>query len=64
MNLTTVTILSIDGRIVRRLIGTGQTTITWDGRNTQGELLSSGIYLILAQFENGKTATSKMTLIH
>jgi hypothetical protein len=45
----TLTIYDITGREVTRLIneplGTGTYTATWDGRNANGHIISSGVYL-------------------
>jgi hypothetical protein len=49
----TLTIYDITGREVTKLVnealGTGMYTATWDGRNANGQLVSSGVYLYRIQ---------------
>ena len=59
-----IKILSIDGRLVREIASPGGRIGFWDGRNEQGEFVSSGIYLITAFSETGdKVATGKIAVI-
>ncbi len=49
----TLTIYDITGRevtqLVNEVLGTGTYTATWDGRNSNGQLVSSGVYLYRIQ---------------
>lgn len=58
-------ILTVDGRLVRELTTPGGRIGFWDGRDEQGEFVSSGIYLIVAysETEKGKVATGKVAII-
>jgi len=49
---TTVSIVSVDGRLIRRFDSRGG-RVEWDGRDFSGNLLSSGVYLIIANDVNG-----------
>ncbi|NPV14834.1 hypothetical protein HPY86_07900 [candidate division WOR-3 bacterium] len=41
----TMTVTDISGRVVRRLVTTGNTAI-WDGRDNNGNRVAPGVYLI------------------
>ena len=49
---TTLSIVSVDGRLIRRFETRGGRT-EWDGRDFSGNMLSSGVYLIIANDVNG-----------
>jgi hypothetical protein len=61
-----LTVYDVGGRRVRTLIdGTltgGPKRITWDGRNTQGTLVASGVYFYTLR-AGGEEATKRMTLL-
>jgi hypothetical protein len=59
-------IYAADGRLVRRLIdrelrGQGAQAATWDGTDSQGRRLSSGVYFCLLR-AGGETASSKLQI--
>ena len=57
-------ILSIDGSLVRQLTTPGGRIGSWDGRNDRGELVATGIYLVVAYIQNGTSvATGKVAVI-
>jgi ligand-binding sensor domain-containing protein len=56
-------IFSTTGYLVRHLVGT-EITLGWDGRNTRGELVGSGVYLLLAYAPDGSAQTGKVAVIH
>ncbi len=63
-----VKILTSSGQLVRTLDGTNASEILgsqaqWDGRNTAGRLVSSGVYLYLVTNEEGKSASGKVLVI-
>lgn len=58
-----VKIYSMDGRVIRTLPGDGNTQVTWDGRNAQGNLVGSGSYLIQILLKSGTYAVGRMTLV-
>ncbi len=51
-------ILSVDGRVIRDLRTPGGLVGTWDGKDKNGEFVSSGVYLVVAYAEDGSTVTS------
>jgi len=63
---TTLQVFDLNGRIVRSLISevlpAGEHTVTWNGRNGQGDLVASGIYFYRLENEEFM-ATRKMTLL-
>lgn len=56
-------ILTAAGFLVRHL-QKNEIELGWDGRNSRGELVGSGVYLILAYDAAGNTATGKVAVIH
>ncbi|MCK4352436.1 choice-of-anchor J domain-containing protein [candidate division WOR-3 bacterium] len=63
---TTLSIYDISGRLVRKLIDNKldarDWTVTWDGRNSKGRKVSSGIYFVKLSTEDYK-ATRKLILL-
>lgn len=60
---TTLRILTVDGRLVRRLETTGG-RVEWDVRDFRGERLSSGVYLIVASdTQNDRRGIGKIVII-
>jgi ligand-binding sensor domain-containing protein len=63
MDAAQVRIISPDGRLVKRL-APGGGRVLWDVKNEDGELVSSGVYLVLAAGENnGTSAYGKVAVI-
>jgi len=61
---STVKVLSIDGRLVREVKTPGGRIGFWDGKDLDGQDVSSGIYLIAAFSEDGsQVATGKVAVI-
>jgi len=65
-SLTTVNVYNMRGQLVRRLLDPqpilGEYSITWDGKNDQGEKLGAGIYFF--KIKSGSySATRKSILI-
>jgi hypothetical protein len=56
------------GRQIRTLINgmvtAGPQSVTWDGRDTQGKTVSSGVYFYQLRSETGFTKTQKMILLN
>ncbi|MBT4602296.1 MAG: hypothetical protein HOC28_04090 [Bacteroidetes Order II. Incertae sedis bacterium] len=60
---TTIRIVSPNGSLVRRLQGRGG-MMRWDGKDENGRLVSSGVYLIIAVGDNDEgTAYGKVAVI-
>jgi len=61
-----LTIYAVDGRVVARLVDRvqdpGRYKITWNGRDTGGAEVASGVYLVELQY-GGESDTRKMTLL-
>lgn len=60
---TELKIFTATGLLVRHLVGT-EITLGWDGRNSRGELVGSGIYLLLAYAPDGSAEAGKVAVIH
>ncbi len=60
-----VSVYTAAGRLVRRFpFGTNYgRRLLWDGRNDQGTAVAGGVYLIVAQEEDGRTAAAKIAVI-
>ncbi len=59
-----VKILSISGKQVRQIPGSGGRLLTWDGRSEGGQMVSSGIYLVVAVSKDGKNiALGKLAVL-
>ncbi len=61
----TLDIYNLKGQLVKTLVnenmGSGEHTVVWNGENSQGKTVSSGIYFSRLKYSN-KTKTHKMTL--
>jgi hypothetical protein len=59
-------VFDIDGRLVRiladQVMGSGEQNFTWDGRNQQGRLASSGTYILLVEGQHD-LQTQKLMLL-
>jgi ligand-binding sensor domain-containing protein len=59
-----IKILTIDGRLVREFPAPGGRIAFWDGRDDGGELVSTGVYVIVASSETGgDVATGKVAVL-
>lgn len=58
-------IYTLSGRLVRSLTWREMITpgVGWDGRNSEGEFVSSGIYILVAYTNDGKTARGKIAVL-
>ncbi len=61
----TLTVISVIGKQVVKLVdgekkGAGTYTVTWNGRNGLGSLVSTGVYFYRLETENGRSMTKKM----
>jgi ligand-binding sensor domain-containing protein len=61
---STLKILTVDGRLVREVKTPGGRIGFWDGKDTEGKDVASGVYLIVAYSEDGgKVATGKVAVL-
>ena len=51
---STIKILTIDGRLVREIIPPGGRIGFWDGTDDQGNMVSTGVYLVVASSDKDK----------
>jgi ligand-binding sensor domain-containing protein len=57
-------ILTIDGRLVREIKTPGGRVGSWDGRDDQGNVVASGVYIIVGFTDDGsQTGTGKVAVI-
>ncbi len=57
-------ILTVDGNVVRNITTPGGLIGTWDGKDVRGEVVASGVYIIVAYAKDGSTvAAGKVALI-
>lgn len=59
---STVHILSVDGRLVRRFDTRGGRA-SWDGRDENGNRLPTGIYTVVGTHESGDRGTGKILMV-
>jgi ligand-binding sensor domain-containing protein len=61
---TEIKVLSIDGTLVNEFSSPGGRTAYWDGRDKNGELVSTGIYIIVAfDIEGNEVVTGKVAVL-
>ncbi len=58
-------VFSLSGRLVRTLSWREMITpgVGWDGRNSDGKLVASGIYVLVCYTQDGKTARGKVAVL-
>jgi hypothetical protein len=59
---STVHILTVDGRLVRRYDTRGGRA-SWDGRDEQGRKLPTGIYIVVGTHDSGERGTGKILVV-
>lgn len=64
-SLTTVAVYNLKGQLVRRLLDPqpilGEYSITWDGKNDQGEKLGAGVYFF--KIKSGSYSVTRKTIL-
>ena len=61
---TDIKVLNVNGNLVKEFSSPGGRTAFWDGTDLQGELINSGVYIIVAFDKEGNTVTtSKVAVI-
>mgnify|MGYP001193516957 CR=1 FL=1 len=60
-------IMTLDGSVIRKIINQGISIdgdqISWDGRDREGDYVSSGVYLLAIYGFDGKNSVEKITVI-
>lgn len=59
---STVHILSVDGRLIRRFDTRGG-RVSWDGRDDEGRKLPTGVYTVVGTHESGQRGTGKILMV-
>jgi hypothetical protein len=60
---TRVKVFTTSGEMVR-ILSTVEVGLGWDGRNSHGKLVGTGVYLLLAYSSNGTAHSGKVAVIH
>ena len=61
---TEIKILSIDGTLISQFFSPGGRTAYWDGKNNNGELVNTGVYIIVAfDSEGNEVVTGKVAVL-
>jgi ligand-binding sensor domain-containing protein len=61
---TDIKIISVSGKLVREFSSPGGRTAFWDGRDDNGDLVSSGVYIIIAFDQDGNSVeTGKIAVL-
>ncbi len=63
VNGATIKIFTPSGRLVRELSFSEASSEGWDGRNKEGELVSSGVYLLLVTDPEGHSKVGKAAVV-
>jgi len=59
-----IKILTIDGNLVKEIRSPGGRVGFWDGTDTRGDVVGTGIYLVVAYSEDGsQVATGKVAVV-
>jgi hypothetical protein len=62
---STIKIINVSSSVVIQFMAQGGGRAFWDGRDRNGEYVSSGIYFVVASSENGaQVITGKIAVIH
>lgn len=56
-------VFTLGGRLVRELTWTEAISTGWDGRNSKGNLVAGGVYLVVATTADGHSATGKIAVL-
>ena len=60
-------IMTLDGKVIRKIESQGTSIdgdqLIWDGKDTEGDYVSSGVYLLAIYGENGSNQMEKITVI-
>ena len=62
-SLSTVKVLTIDGRLVAEFVAPGGAVAFWDGLDQEGERVTSGIYLVVAESRDGTAVSGKIAVV-
>jgi ligand-binding sensor domain-containing protein len=54
---SSVKVLSVDGKVIKEFVSPGGRICFWDGTDSRGKLVPSGIYIIVAYSEDGSQIT-------
>ena len=60
---SSVRIFSVDGGLVRQLEASQENSLTWDGTNEDGQIVSSGIFFFVATDRQGRSTSGKFAVI-
>ena len=60
---STITIMDLNGRILRKIKHDSFTQYIWDGKDSNGTYLNSGIYIVASTTSDNKNSTSKIAII-
>lgn len=61
--ITEVQVLDISGRRIINLFGISDATIKWNGRNSRGDIIGSGIYYYVVKTADGRVGTGRFTVV-
>ena len=60
-------VMTLDGKVVRKIESQGINIdgdqLIWDGKDSEGDYVSSGVYLLAIYGENGSNQMEKITVI-
>jgi flagellar hook assembly protein FlgD len=60
-------VMTLDGKVVKKIESQGINIdgdqLIWDGKDSEGDYVSSGVYLLAIYGENGSNQMEKITVI-
>ena len=60
---STITIMDLNGNVLRRIKGSNFTQYIWDGKDRGGNYLNSGVYIVASSNSNNQNSISKVAII-
>ncbi len=63
MSNSSVKIITIYGKLVKEFSSPGGRVAFWDGTDTNGNLVGSGVYIVVAYDQNNNVVTGKIAVL-
>ena len=61
-------VITLNGRVIREITSEGTSKdgqqLKWDGRDSKGNYVATGVYLLMIYNQDGKNAIEKITVIN
>ena len=61
-------VMTLNGRVIREITSEGASKdgqqLKWDGRDSEGNYVATGVYLLMIYHQGGKNTIEKITVIN